>query len=280
MPCCKLIVHADDFGLSEKTNEGILLAHECGILTSTSIIASGVAYQHAVRLWRNRPSLDVGVHLTLIEESPVLAGDFIPSLLGQRACFHRHASVFVRQYLLGKIKPAEVYRELDAQIRKVLNSGIPVTHLDSHQHVHMLPGILGVVTELAAVHGINVVRLPRERTRAYMLRGGRGFRRLLEQQVLNALCLRGLGPTLRTADGFVGFFFGGNLTKENLLTVLGHLPASGTCELMCHPGLHDPDSRYRHWRYRSPEELEALLSREARESVRKANIQLISFREL
>ena len=145
----KLLVHADDFGLSEEVNEGILRAHRDGVLTSTSLMANGAAFEHAVGLTRTTPSLDVGIDLTLVEERPILDPREIPSLVDKDGRFHPHITTLAKLYLQGKIRPEEVHRELEAQIRKVRSHGVAISHADSHQHAHMLPDILRTTVELA-----------------------------------------------------------------------------------------------------------------------------------
>ena len=141
----KLVVNADDFGLSIKVNEGILCAHQNGILTSTSIMANGMAFQHAVDTWKSNPTLDVGIHLTLVGEKPLLNPDVIPDLVNKKGICHQHAKDFVMKYMMGKISQKQIYQELEAQVVKVLDQGIVISHVDSHQHIHMLPQILSVV---------------------------------------------------------------------------------------------------------------------------------------
>jgi len=145
----KIIVHADDFGLSEKVNEGILYAHREGILTSTSIMACGPAFDHAVHLIKEVDSLDIGVHLTAIEERPLLSPLYIPSLVTKEGRFYPHAKHFLKNYLLGRISLEEVRLEFTKQIEKILDSGIDITHIDSHQHIHILPGIFKITVSLA-----------------------------------------------------------------------------------------------------------------------------------
>jgi predicted glycoside hydrolase/deacetylase ChbG (UPF0249 family) len=159
----RLIVHGDDFGLAAAVNEGITQAHRHGILTSTSLIACGAAFDHAVSWSRETPSLDVGVHLTLVEEEPLQPPSSIPTLVTDSGRLHRNAWTFTRRYVTGQISLREVRLELDAQIRRVTEAGITPSHLDSHQHLHALPGIMRIVVELARRHQIAAVRLPRER---------------------------------------------------------------------------------------------------------------------
>src|SRR4051794_14595620 len=144
----KLIVNADDLGLCEAVNEGIVQAHQNGIVTSASIMANGSAFDHAIRLCKLVPSLDLGVHLTLVEEEPLRQASTIPSLIDGGGRIHPDATIFAKKYVSGAIRLSEVWSELDAQIQKVVSRGVSVSHLDSHQHVHALPQILRIVREL------------------------------------------------------------------------------------------------------------------------------------
>ena len=275
----KLVVHADDFGLSERINDGILHGHRHGILTSASIIANGEAFEHAAALARSTPSLDIGVHLTLIEEKPLLSPAELPTLVNADGNFHPHVTHFAGRYLSGRINLQEVRKELEAQVQKVFAAGLVPSHFDSHQHVHVLPGILKIVVELSQKYGVQSIRLPREAGIFGKMRGV-PFTRVAQAMVLNAFCQMANGRIQRRTDSFAGFLYGGNLNKQNLLNLLKHLPPQGTCEIMCHPGLEGSGSRYGHWNYHWPEELNALIDDEIKQFVRNAGIQLVSCREL
>jgi hopanoid biosynthesis associated protein HpnK len=273
----RLIVHADDFGLSEAVNRAVIAAHEGGIVTSTSLMAGGSAFEHAVALARSRPSLDVGVHLTLTEQLPVAAN--VPSLVDREGKLSPHATNLAQRRALGRISMADVRTELDAQIRRVLDSGITPTHLDGHQHVHVLPGVAQVVLELARAYRIRAVRYPAERLRGYMLTNPARAKRVAEQLAVAGLSALSPLKALRCADGFVGFYFGGRLNERNLRTVLEHLPARGTTELMCHPGFDDPQSGYGHWGYAWADETAALSSPAIRALLAARGVRLIGYRD-
>ena len=276
----RLIVHGDDFGISESVNLGIVEAHRRGILTSTSLMANGRAFEHAVALAKACPTLDVGVHLTLTEEQPVAEQPAVAGLVDADNRMPRNWLKFAARYAQGRIPLAAVRAELDAQIRRVLAQGVAVSHLDGHQHVHVLPGVARVVAELAVEHGIRTVRYPAERVRGYMLKSLRNARRLAEQLALGAACALSPLRELRRIDDFVGFYFGGRLDERNLATLLAGLPAGRTVELMCHPGENDPRGRYGHWHYSWAAERDALTSPRIRELVAARGMQLISYRDL
>lgn len=276
----RLIVHADDFGLSERVNDGVLDAHLNGILTSTSVMACAPAFDHAVGLSKANPSLDTGLHLTLIEERPLTDPAKIPSLVDAEGRFHKHITVFAKRYFQGLIDLDEVRLELDAQIAKAREAGLVLSHLDSHQHVHMLPGILGVAQELGLRHGVVRMRLPREAVSPYMLASPGGLPRVAQQLVLNHFCRRARGSFGPHTDHFSGFYFGGRLDSDALAKVISALPKSGTCELMCHPGEDDPASERLHWGYAWANELSALKAQPIADSIRERGIELISYKDL
>lgn len=275
----RLIVHADDFGISEPINEGIVFAHQHGVLRSASMMACGAAYEHALQLARANPTLDLGVHLTFIEEWPVLDPASVPSLVDAEGRFHRNAYTFLSRYVRGKIRLAELRRECEAQIEKIRRSDLPLSHVDSHQHMHMLPGVLETVVDVAGRWGIEAMRLPRERLGIGRVRGISHVKRLCELAILRSCCARRRGRMWHT-DGFFGFWVGGRLNKASLLRILADLPRRGTFELMCHPGFADPASPYRHWNYDWAGELEALVAPEVAQAVEREHIQLISYRDV
>jgi hopanoid biosynthesis associated protein HpnK len=276
----RLIVNADDFGLSEAVNEGIVEAHRRGIVTSTSLIASGAAFEDAVRLAQAIGTLDVGVHLTLTEEEPVSDRSDVPSLLDGDGRFHPHTASFVKHYFAGRISLDEVERELDAQIARVVSNGVHVSHLDGHQHVHMVPGIRRVASRLADKYCIPAIRFPKELPRRYMVRERNSTSRLLQLLALNAFCTAADIRGTTRPDHFVGFFYGGRLNKPNLMRVLETLPDEGTCELMCHPGRQDVRSARAHWQYQWQEELDALTDRDVRAWLQAHGIELVSYATL
>ena len=277
---CKLIVHADDFGLSEAINDGILQAHTEGIVTSASLMPTGGAFCHAVDLASVTPSLDVGIHLTLVEETPVSPPQSIPSLVNDYGRFHPHASDFLRRYLRGKISLHEVRHELESQVRKVKDSGLQVSHLDSHQHLHALPGIWDIVQSLAAQFDIAAVRYPRESVHPYMWSDYSRWPRLVQLVALNFFCALVNRRNTTSPDHFVGFFYGGHLSREHLETVIRHLPRAGVREMMCHPGFAVGAEGYSHWQYRWREELDALTDPKVKALVREQLIELVTYKDL
>ena len=279
----RLIVNADDFGLHAAVNRGILAAHTEGIVSSTSLMAGGAALDDAVRIAKQCPQLGVGVHLTLVGARPVLPVAEVSSLLDEAGDFYGSYPLFIKRFLRGKIRLAEVERELAAQIDRVRMAGIQPSHLDSHQHLHVLPGIGGLVLDLARRFSIRAIRIPAEpvafigATPATVGRlAGRGGLTMLA----NLFRQHAAAAGIRTSDHFFGMLAGGQLTEPAILAILRRLPP-GDSELMTHPGFADESlaDAYR-WGYQWDAERQALAAPAVRELLVERQIRLISFREL
>ena len=279
----RLIVNADDFGLHAAVNRGIRDAHSGGIVTSTSLMAGGAAFDEAVAIARDCPELGVGVHLTLVGARPVAPMPAVASLVDGEGKFCESYPVFLRRYLQGTVRRDEVERELTAQIEKVTRAGIRPTHLDSHQHLHVVPGISGMVLDLARRFTIPAVRIPAEPLGFF---GGMSFSagRVAGRSGLTVLAglfrRRALAAGLKTPEHFFGMLAGGQLNETALQTILQRLPA-GTSEIMCHPGRPDTAlAREYSWGYHWSDELAALCAPRTRQILEGNGVRLISFREL
>ena len=277
----RLIVNADDFGLHASVNRGIRDAHSGGIVTSTSLMAGGEAFDEAVAIAQACPDLGVGVHLTLVGARPVVSA--VASLVDGEGNFCASYPVFLRRYLQGIVKRAEVARELAAQIEKVTRAGIRPTHLDSHQHLHVVPGISAIVLDLARRFAIPAIRIPAEPLGFF---GGLSFSvgRVAGRSGLTVLAglfrRRALAAGLKTPDHFFGMLAGGQLNETALQNILQQLPA-GTSEIMCHPGRPDAAlARQYSWDYHWSDELAALCAPQTRRLLQENGVRLISFREL
>ena len=265
----QLVVNADDFGFTPDVNEGIVEAHRHGILTATTLMANGAAFEDAVRWARETPSLDVGCHLVLIGCPSLVTGKPLPGTVGQ---------------LLGAIAARQIrpWDELRAQIERITASGIRPTHLDTHKHTHLAPPVLEAVARLGDEFGIRWVRRPFD----FPLHAPSVPRwKRAASRALGLLCTRFhrvLGRHgCRTTDHFAGFQITGQFRTSELLDLLGAIP-EGSTELMCHPGRCGPALRGARTRLKESREaeLEALTAREVREAVERAGIELVSYREL
>lgn len=276
----RLVVNADDFGLSEAVNAGIVAAHARGIVTATSLMAVGTAFQDAVRWCRAVPSLDVGVHLTAVGGRPLLGRR--SGLTGTSGRFPEGYGEFVRAWLGGGIRPADVQAEWAAQIERVLQQGIRVSHLDSHQHLHALPGLAERVFALADRYQIPFVRVPVE-SHLPAPEGLGGIGRTVSGLVLRgawaAACLTGCGR-VRGRLRFLGFAEGGRLNLARLQRLLARLRPGGDYELMCHPGFTPVEPEVLRWDYRHEAEVFALTRPAVREFVRGRGIRLCRFLDI
>lgn len=276
----QFIINADDFGLNDEVNEGILKSFRNGILRSASLMANGNSFDHAVGIIHSNPNLDIGVHLTLVEGKPIMAADKIPSLLNENGNLYTHAIKFTKKYFSEVINLGEAYEELNAQIRKVLDHGINISHIDSHQHIHMLPKILDLIIDLANQYNIKFIRLPKENICVYMFRDLTSLERIAQIATLNYFCSKAEKKIPTKTDFFAGYYFGGKLSKQNLLTLINYLPAEGVCELMCHPGLNHDPINYDQRQYRRVDETLALIDQELAEVIKQKDIEITSFRNL
>lgn len=264
---------------------GIIDAHRNGILTSASIVVSGAAFEDAVERSRDNPDLGIGLHLTLTHEKPVLPVERVPSLVGLDGRMPQNPFVFVRKYLGGRIGPIDVERELRAQCEKALEVGLSLTHLDSHDHIHMWPPIFRLTLRLAREYRVSCIRYPREVMRTqHAVASGRSIR-LVQQGILNTLCLwsrRRLEKSpLNWVDTYMGFYLSGGLNREILLSILEIL-RPGVTELVCHPARLDEVLRekYGHWQYDWETELEALTAGAVKKVVEMNQIELVNYAAL
>jgi hopanoid biosynthesis associated protein HpnK len=275
----RLIVNADDLGLTPGVNRGILQAFQDGIVTSASLLVTGSAFEEAVALARQNPELDVGLHLALVEERAVLRRELLPTLVDETGRFPRTSGEFFRRAFLGRINWNEVEREIASQIAHFQKTGLRLSHLDSHQHLHVFPPVFRIVTRLT--RGMNTVWIrnpagPWQKPPG--VRIGRWVKRLgLNLASLSARALHG-PPLPQMHDGMYGFEVSGCLTRSALEQILPKIP-DGLYELICHPGEDDPDTRmrYSHWGYRWAEELDALTAPETQVVVKEQGIALSSF---
>lgn len=159
----RLVINADDLGLTIGVNEGIFDAHGRGVLTSASLFANAPATADAISRIRQCPSLGVGCHLTLVDGRPTLSPRHVPTLVEDDGRFRPSWKPFIVACLTGRVSLDEVERELTAQIDKIRSEGVRLTHLDAHKHVHAFPPIFAIVARLANRFAIPVVRVPFER---------------------------------------------------------------------------------------------------------------------
>jgi chitin disaccharide deacetylase len=264
-----LVVNADDFGLTVDVNRGIVDAHTRGILTATTLMANGSAFDDAVRRASQNPTLDIGVHLVLIGGRSVLKPErMLPAT----------PTELLRSLLAGK---TPLYEELRAQIQRILAAGLRPTHLDTHKHTHLVPAVLRVVARLGDEFDIRWVRRPFD----LPLQGGvsqvpvavravSGSLNVVRSRFHRVLTQAGC----RFTDHFAGFALTGRFLAGDLVRLIGSLP-QGSTEFMCHPGyctseLRDAATRLKESRER---ELAALTDPSVRAALAAASVELTGF---
>jgi hopanoid biosynthesis associated protein HpnK len=238
-----VIINADDFGLSPGVNRGIVSAFREGVLTSTTMLVNLEAFEDAVRLARENPELPVGVHLSLLWGRPVSRPDEVPTLIRRDGEFPRSLAPLASRYFLRGLSLDQVRREFRNQIRAFIGAGLVPTHVDTHKHVHCLPGILDALTAAATECDVSRVRLPSEERlpaplRSWKVAGKRRLIRFLCRRARSRLQQAGM----RTTDHFVGIGHTGSLNSDVLNLILSNL-RSGVTEIMCHPGYVDEQAR-------------------------------------
>lgn len=273
-----LVVTADDVGLHPGMAQGALKAHDEGIVTACSVVTTGAAFADAVERLRDRPGLDVGVHLTFVGERPLSPPERVRSLLGPDGAFLPGFRAFAARYFLGKIAMAEIETELRAQIERLQGAGLRLVHANSHQHLHVLPRIFEIVLRLAEEYHIPWVRIP-----ADPLAARRPTPRALEIAVLNALGRQARrqteGRNVRIANRTIGVLDAGRLTPGRLAGLLKDV--EWVTELVCHPGIGDAalEAAYR-WGYGWDQETAALCDPEMKRALREGRIEVLGFSRL
>lgn len=283
----KVIFNADDFGLTRAVNAGIMEAYEHGLLKSASLMVTAEAADDAVAWAKARPGLDVGLHIALTEERPALPPEQIPSLVTDGRFYPRRGTVFFR-YAIGRWDVAEAAAEIAAQWNRLLGYGLEPSHLDGHQHLHLLPWLFPSVIALARGHRIRFVR-----TRlGDPVAGAGSLARKISVLAINKISRLNWAKT-PDPDGLamipfttVGFLqSGGALTVSSLMATLDQLrrdQGQGIVEVMIHPGRCDAETerKYGHWRYRWESDLWLLLDPTLPEALAQRGIVVTSFREL
>jgi chitin disaccharide deacetylase len=238
----RLIINADDFGLAPGVNRAIVELQQAGALSSTTLMATAAYFSAAVYLAFAQPALAVGCHVVLVDGSPCLHAAEVPSLLGPGDVFRPTVGSFLRDLLRGRIREQEIEAEAIAQIRRIQSSGLTVSHIDSHKHLHAFPHVLAPLLRAARQCGVFCVRNPFEPW--WSLRATRGASAWRQTQVRamrtqwRAFTRLTMEHGMMTADGSIGVLATGSLDDSVLRSLLQAMPR-GTWELVCHPGYND-----------------------------------------
>jgi hopanoid biosynthesis associated protein HpnK len=284
----RLIVNADDFGLTRGVNRAIVEAHAQGIVTSTTLMANSAAFDEAVKLAQSRPNLAVGCHLMFVDGEPLLPPNEVNSLISARdgKHFYRDISGFAVKALTGRLKEDQIEAEATAQIRKLQSGGIQVSHVDSHKHTHLFPAVLRPVLRAARTCGVKAIRNPFGRVALRLIAHRPSlWKRYSQLRLLNTLAGKFEGIVtqagLVTTNGSLGVAATGALDEALFRLIIENL-SEGTWEFVTHPGYNDAELSGVRTRLRESREteLKLLTSPGTRELLDSAGAELISFRDL
>jgi len=271
-----LIVNADDLGLRKEINVGISKAFLNGIVTSTSIMPTTEYFDDAVNFLKDHPDLDVGIHLTLTQTKSILGRDKIFTLLTKSDKFFNSWLPLCKNIFLRKINLDEIEMEFEAQINKVLKAGLKPSHLNSHQHIHLIPSIFNIVKKLAFKNNIKFIRIPNDSFTLHLP----NLKSLLKTYSLKFLITYFLNSkNIRSSDFFIGLAQSGKLTNKHLQYYLPNLK-EGVTELICHPGNFPVNDSLNHWGYDWSSELNALTDAKIKKLIESHNINLINYKSL
>jgi len=268
----RLVVNADDFGMSAAISRGIVRAHREGIVTSASLLGNCADLEAARALLSEAPGLGVGVHLALVEGGPVADPAQVPSLLTPAGRFMSRGAEFIAAWTKRKIDAGDVEREFEAQVQRIRAAGIKIDHLDTHHHVGFLPVVGRTVEAIARRYDIGAIRSEIESpTLSWVTDPRRGLKAGVLTG-LNWLTRRQLGVRRHSAQSW-GYVESGRLDEIRVLEIIGRL-GPGTHELICHPG-EEQSPGYDH-----TGELAALLSSKVRRALGQRGIRLCRWGDL
>jgi hopanoid biosynthesis associated protein HpnK len=280
----KLIITADDFGAAVPINEAVEAAHRDGVLSAASLMVGAPAMTDAVERARRLPSLGVGLHLTLLDGCPVLSPHQVPDLVSADGRFSNDPVRFgIALFFSGRMRQ-QAEAEIEAQFARFRATGLPLDHINAHQHFHMHPVVTRAIARIAPDYGSPAVRVPLEPFRqSFRATSDRPILRLATWLFYGAQT-RGMRRRLAAAglplnDHVFGLNDSGGMLERRLLQFLERLP-DGVSELYCHPATRrweGPDNLPA--RYRPEDEFAALVSPKVRSRLEAAGLRPLSFRQ-
>jgi chitin disaccharide deacetylase len=289
----RLIVNADDLGLTRGVNRAIFETIADGIVTSTTLMANSAAFQDAVGQARlltgdTRPS--VGCHVLLVDGEPISPAASVRTLLQDgTGTFRTNLMPFVSSAARGKINGAEIEAEATAQFQKLQAAGISISHFDTHKHTHIFPAVFQSLLRAAKACGIQAVRNPFAPVKplafAHLVRRPKLWKRYSQVKILrryeDAFRRAVADAGMKTPDGSFGIVSTGHLDEKLFTAIVGCLP-EGTWEFVCHPGYNDKDLDGVQTRLRGSRETErqVLTSKAARQILEEQGVELISYHQL
>jgi hopanoid biosynthesis associated protein HpnK len=269
----RLIVNADDFGLSASVNAAVVRAHRDGILTSASLMVNEPGFTEAVALAKENPKLGVGLHLTLLMGHSALPPEKIPDLVNARGEFSNQPVRVGMSYFFQRRLREQLRAEIHAQFEKFHATGLPLDHVNGHLHLHLHPVVFKILMNDAEKLGIRQVRLTRDcLARSRHMASGRWFYRASHAAIYEWLSRRAREPLrqrgIRHAQITFGLLQDSRVDEDYVLKLLPELP-SGDSELYAHPSL----DQFKH-------EFDALVSPRVKARAQELGIELIRYQDL
>ena len=269
----RLIVNADDFGLSHSVNEAVIRGHREGILTTASLMVNERGFDEAVKLAKENPQLGVGLHLTLLMGHSALPPERISGLANPRGEFSDRPVATGFRYFFQRGLREQLRAEIHAQFDKFHATGLPLDHVNGHLHLHLHPVVFQILMADAVQLGIRRMRLTRDcLLRSRRMARGRCFYRLSHALIYEWLSSRARKPLrqrgIKHAETTFGLLQNARVNEEYILNLLPELPP-GNSELYSHPSLDE-----------FKPEFDALVSLRVKEMVEKRGIKLIRYQDL
>lgn len=279
----KLIINADDFGVSEEVNAAVIRAYHEGVLTTTSLMVTGAAFEQAVRLAKENPGLGVGIHLVTVVGQSVLPKSQVPSLVDEDQNFSNDPTAAGVKYFFSPRARRDLRKELAAQFEKFHATGLQLSHIDGHLHLHVHPVIFSAALELGEKYGCRRMRVPEEELRLALDFDRAGS----AQKRVHAMLFGGLALWMKRKLRARGFTFAervygnlqsGRMNERYFLYALDHLTAT-TNEIYFHPALYR-DSRLTSEQRQCAVEFEALTSASIKKRIGELGIKLTNYIEI
>ena len=280
----RVIINADDFGMSVEVNEAVIRAYKEGVLTSTSLMVTGAAFEHAVELAKENPGLAVGIHLVTVVGKSVLSHAEIPALVDREGNFSNNPTAAGLKYYFTPRARRALRKELAAQFQKFRSTGLPLSHIDGHLHLHVHPVIFKAALDLGAKYGARRMRVPAEERQLAI-----AFDRAnLLQKSIHTLLFGGLARYMKQKLSARGFSFpervygnlqSGRMSERYFLYVLDNLTAE-TSEVYFHPAVYADDRLLDNGERQCSIEFEALTSKRVKDRVQDLGVKLTNYFEI
>jgi hopanoid biosynthesis associated protein HpnK len=280
----RLIVNADDFGASEEVNEAVIRAFKEGVLTSASLMVTGAAAEQAVKLAKENPGLAVGIHLVTVVGQSVLPPSEIPTLVDANGNFSNNPTAAGLKYFFSLQARSDLRKELAAQFEKFHSTGLRLSHIDGHLHLHVHPVIFNAALELGAKYGCRHMRVPVEERRLAL----EFDRASVVQKSVHTILFGGLAKYMKRKLRERGFTFpervygnlqSGRMSERYFLYALDNL-AADTSEIYFHPAVYADDKSLNSDGCQASIEFEALTSAKVKDRIRALDIKLINYFDL